>query len=85
MPRNLIPTLDIEDGGEAVLEVIEATIVWNDDPSQEKHEVSFGIIPDGWSNKLDKHPKDEEIFFWLYPEENLFAGFTNGEWKVESI
>jgi hypothetical protein len=82
MPRNLLPTLDISEG---VLEVIEATIVWNDDPSQQKHEVSFGVIPDGWANKLDKHPRDEEIFFWLYPEEELFVGFNNGEWTVVSV
>jgi len=67
------------------IEVIEAVVVWNDDPSQQKHEVSFGIIPDGWSNKLDQHPKDDEIFFWLYPEEKLFVGFDNGEWKVVSL
>lgn len=67
------------------IKVIEATIVWNDDPSQKNYEVSFGVIPDGWADKLDKHPKDEEIFFWLYPEENLFVGFNNGEWKVVSL
>jgi hypothetical protein len=82
MPRDLIPTLDIE---EAVLEIIKAVIVWNDDPSQAEHAVSFGIIPDGWANKLDKHPKDDEMFFWLHPDEELFVGFNNGEWTVVTV
>ena len=70
---------------ETNLKVIDAVIVWNDDPSQKKYEVSFGVIPEGWADRLHLHPKDEEIFFWLYPEESIFAGFTNGEWKVVSL
>ena len=47
---------------------------------------TFALIPEGWEGKLDEHPQDEKIFYWLNNEEwiALGAGETYGNAEVLS-
>lgn len=42
----------------------------------------FGILPDGQEGK--DQPNDDDIFFWLTPEEALAIGadYDGGDWVV---
>ena len=35
---------------------------------------NFGRIPQGWANKLDQHPQDEEVAYWCNDKEWLALG-----------
>jgi hypothetical protein len=53
----------------------------------EKEKVrTFALIPDGWTDKLDQHPQDEQIFYWLDEQEwlALGAGEVYGDAEVLS-
>ena len=43
---------------------------------------NFGILPDG--QKGEDQPNDDDIFFWLTPEEGLAIGadYDGGDWVV---
>jgi hypothetical protein len=44
----------------------------------------FAVKQAEWEGREDEHPLDDEIFFWLDPEEadKLCAGYDMGDWKV---
>jgi hypothetical protein len=71
------------------LSIIKATIRWKADPvtkqmTLNEDKVMFAIKQAEWEGKEDEHPLDDEIFFWLDPEEanKLCAGYDMGDWKV---
>ena len=45
---------------------------------------TFALIPNGWEDKLDQHPQDEQIFYWLDEQEwlSLGAGEVYGDAEV---
>ena len=74
------------------LSIIKASIRWKADPITKKvtlntEKVTFGIKQAEWEGKEDSHPLDDEIFFWLEPEEadKLCAGYDMGDWKVVRV
>jgi len=63
----------------------DAVVKWKD--SGEMDMRTFALIPDGWGNDTKNHPFDDfddEVFYWLTPEEWLEfgIGFQNEDWKV---
>lgn len=68
--------------------VIWATIKFISEPiTLNKERVMFGIKTPEWEGKEDTHPMDNDIFYWLTPEEadNLHGGYSNGDWQVVNI
>ena len=55
-------------------------IEWKDNGEQTIHK--FGILPDGQVG--EDQPSDDEIFYWLTPDEALNIGrdYDGGEWVV---
>jgi len=47
---------------------------------------TFALIPEGWEGKLNEHPQDEKIFYWLNNEEwiALGTGETYGDVEILS-
>jgi len=45
------------------LQTMNATIRWRD--TQEEEGVTLARMPYEWRDKLDQHPQDEAIFYWL--------------------
>jgi hypothetical protein len=50
--------------------------------NQEKAVHNFGVLPEGEEGEYQ--PNDDEIFFWLTPEESLAIGkdYDGGDWVV---
>jgi len=74
------------------LSIIKARIRWKADPITKQmtlntEEVTFAIKQAEWEGREDEHPLDDEIFFWLDPEEadKLCGGYDMGDWKVVSV
>jgi hypothetical protein len=74
------------------LPIIKATIRWKADPITKQmtlntEEVTFAIKQAEWEGREDEHPLDDEIFFWLDPEEadKLCGGYDMGDWKVVRV
>ena len=68
------------------LQTMSATIKWRD--TQEEEGVTLARIPYEWRNKLDLHPQDEAIFYWLNEQEWHLMGheaFTNEEWELVEL
>jgi hypothetical protein len=68
------------------LQTMDAVIKWRD--TQEEEGVTLARIPYEWRNKLDLHPRDEAIFYWLNEQEWHLMGheaFTNEEWEIVEL
>jgi hypothetical protein len=68
------------------LQTMNATIRWRD--TQEEEGVTLARMPYEWRDKLDQHPQDEAIFYWLTEQEWHLIGheaFTNEEWEIVEI
>ena len=74
------------------LSIINATIRWKKDPITKQmtlntEKVTFAIKQAEWEGREEEHPLDDEIFFWLDPEEadKLCGGYDMGDWKVVRV
>ena len=74
------------------LSIIKASIRWKEDPTTKQmtlntDKVMFAIKQTEWEGREDEHPLDDEIFFWLDPEEanKLCAGYDMGDWKIVRV
>jgi len=74
------------------LSIIKASIRWKADPITKQmtlntEKVTFGIKEAEWEGREEEHPLDDEIFFWLDPEEadKLCGGYDMGDWKVVRV
>ena len=67
------------------IDTIDVSIKWADDGKVEDQ--TIGIIPAGWTDSMEHHPYDVEVFYWVTKEEakQIGKGFTNGEFIVEEI
>ena len=74
------------------LSIIKASIRWKADPITKQmtlntEKVTFAIKQAEWEGREEEHPLDDEIFFWLDPEEadKLCGGYDMGDWKVVRV
>ena len=53
---------------------LETAQFWSTINGEDKRIRTFARIPTGWEDKLDQHPQDSEIFYWLDEKEWLSLG-----------
>lgn len=82
----------MENQSMTTLSIINASIRWKKDPETKlmtlnTEKVMFGVKQKEWEGREEEHPLDDEIFFWLDPEEadKLCGGYDMGDWTVVRV
>ena len=53
----------------------------------ERFDVVLAVIPEGWADRLEEHPQDDSVYYWLQPEEvaDIKVGVIIGDATVTEV